>query len=204
MTSKPRQLQREQPFSIFDKSRECRFSGFVVLPWLYVFRNDYLRLVMSTISKRKDKRFDIEAYYRNESTTFWFGLLIIGPIAKYFDLVHKNCIASKSFSFWPKNSGTKQTNLIWSGYYPRQSRTFLFNPKTNRSKQNILIWSAYYQNESKRFWIGPLIIGTKAKQFDLLRIISAKMTLFKKGIDSLALSSLLKSWKICRLRRIHS
>jgi hypothetical protein len=27
-------------------------------------------VVMSTISKRKDKRFDIEAYYRNESKTF--------------------------------------------------------------------------------------------------------------------------------------
>ncbi len=25
------------------------------------------------LSKRKDKRFDIEAYYRNESKKFWFG-----------------------------------------------------------------------------------------------------------------------------------
>ncbi len=98
-------------------------------------------LVMSTISKRKDKRFDIEAYYRNESKTFWFGLLTIGTKAKHFDLVHKKLFCTKSFLFWPKKSGTKQSNLIWSGKCPRQSRTFPFNPKTNRSKQNILIWS---------------------------------------------------------------
>jgi hypothetical protein len=116
--------------------------------------------------------------------------LVIGTKAKHFDLVCllserkqniliwyiKHCIASRSFSFRPKNSGTKQSNLIWSGNCLRQSRTFLFNPKTNRSKQNILIWSSYYQNESKTFWFGPLIIGTKAKQFNLLRIISAKTT----------------------------
>ena len=40
----------------------------VVLPTTCVCSQ--CRLVMSTISKRKDKRFDIEAYYRNESKTF--------------------------------------------------------------------------------------------------------------------------------------
>jgi hypothetical protein len=44
---------------------------------------------MSTISKRKDKRFDIEAYYWNESKTFWFGPLTIGTKAKHIDLVQK-------------------------------------------------------------------------------------------------------------------
>ncbi len=81
-------------------------------------------------------------------------------------------IASKSFPFWPKNSGTKQSNLIWSGNCLGQNRTFLYNPKTNRSKQNVLIWSTYYQNKSKTFRFVPLIAGTKAKQFDLLRILS--------------------------------
>jgi hypothetical protein len=97
---------------------------------------------MSTISKRKDKRSDIEAYYRNESKTFWFGLLTIGTKAEHIDLFKKNCIASRSFPFCSKNSGTKQSNLIWSGNSLRQSRTFLFNPKTNRSKQKVFIWSA--------------------------------------------------------------
>jgi hypothetical protein len=44
---------------------------------------------MSTISKRKDKRSDIEAYYRNESKTIGFGPLTIGTKAKHFDLVWK-------------------------------------------------------------------------------------------------------------------
>jgi hypothetical protein len=44
---------------------------------------------MSTISKRKDKCSDIEAYYRNESKTFWFGPLTIGTKAKHIDLVQK-------------------------------------------------------------------------------------------------------------------
>jgi hypothetical protein len=44
-------------------------------------------LVMSTISKRKDKSFDIEAVYRNESKTFWFGPLAFGTKAKHIDLV---------------------------------------------------------------------------------------------------------------------
>ncbi len=42
---------------------------------------------MSTISKRMQKRSDIEAYYRNESKTFWFGPLKIGTEAERFGLV---------------------------------------------------------------------------------------------------------------------
>ncbi len=79
-------------------------------------------------------------------------------------------IASKSFPFWPKNSGRKQSNLIWSGNCLGQKRMFLYNPKSYRSKQNVLIWSTYYRNESKTFWFGPLIVGTKAKQFAFARV----------------------------------
>ena len=35
-------------------------------------------------SKRKHKRFDIEAYYRNKTNTFLFGPLIIGTKAERF------------------------------------------------------------------------------------------------------------------------
>jgi hypothetical protein len=44
-------------------------------------------IVMSTISKRKQKRSDIDAYYRNESKTFWFGPLKVGTEAERFGLV---------------------------------------------------------------------------------------------------------------------
>jgi len=70
---------------------------------------------MSTISKLKDKRFDIEAYYRNESKTFRFGLLTIGTKAKHFDLVHKNLYCKQIIfvlaqKFWDE---AKQFDLVW-------------------------------------------------------------------------------------------
>jgi hypothetical protein len=97
--------------------------------------------------ERKDKRFNIEAYYRNESKTFWFGSLTIGTKAKHINLVQRIFYCEQIFSvltqnFWDK---AKQFDLV------RQSRTFLFNPKTYRSKQKVLIWFAYYWNESKTF-----------------------------------------------------
>ncbi len=62
-------------------------------------------LVMSTISKRKQKRSDIEAYYRNESKTFWFGPLKIGAEAERFGLVRiflyqKQFVSLLAHRFW--------------------------------------------------------------------------------------------------------
>ena len=62
-------------------------------------------LVMSTISKRKQKRSDIEAYYRNESKTFWFGPLKIGTEAERFGLVRiflyqKQFVSVLAHRFW--------------------------------------------------------------------------------------------------------
>ncbi len=70
---------------------------------------------MSTISKRKDKPFDIEAYYRNESKKFWFGLLTIGTKAKHIDLFQKKFYCEKIVSvlaqkFWDE---VKQFDLAW-------------------------------------------------------------------------------------------
>jgi len=84
--------------------------------------------------------------------------LIIGTKAKRFDLVRLRserkqnalvwseffCIKSSSFPFWPKSSGTKRTNLIWSRNCLRRSGTFLCNKKTYRSKQKVLISFPYY------------------------------------------------------------
>ncbi len=70
---------------------------------------------MSTILKRKDKRFDIEAYYRNEGKTFWFSPLTIGTKSKHIDLVQKNFSCEQIFSilaqkFWDE---VNQFNLVW-------------------------------------------------------------------------------------------
>ncbi len=88
-------------------------------------------VVMSTI--RKQKRSDIEAYYRNESKTIWFGLLKIRTEAERFGLVRiflhqKQFVSVLAHRFWDE---ANQFDLVC-----------LFS----ELKQNILIWSAYYQN----------------------------------------------------------
>jgi hypothetical protein len=70
---------------------------------------------MSTISKRKDKRSDIEAYYRSESKTFWFGLLTIGTKAEHIDLFQKIFYCEQIVyvlfqKFWDE---AKQFDLVW-------------------------------------------------------------------------------------------
>jgi hypothetical protein len=69
---------------------------------------------MSTISERKHKRFDIEAYYRNESKTFRFGPFTNGTKAKHFDWVQNHFYCKQIFSvlaqkFWDK---AEQFNLV--------------------------------------------------------------------------------------------
>jgi hypothetical protein len=60
-------------------------------------------LVMSTIPKRKHKRSDIEAYYRNKTKTFLFGPHTIGTKAKHFDLVQNSfLLQANRFCFGPK------------------------------------------------------------------------------------------------------
>jgi hypothetical protein len=64
-------------------------------------------LVMSMISKQKQKRSDIEANYRNKSKTFWFGPLKIGTEAERFGLVRiflyqKQCVSVFTHRFWDK------------------------------------------------------------------------------------------------------
>ncbi len=60
---------------------------------------------MSTILKRKQKRSDIEAYYQNESKTFWFGPLKIGTEAERFGFVQiflyqKQFVSVLAHKFW--------------------------------------------------------------------------------------------------------
>jgi hypothetical protein len=69
---------------------------------------------MSTKSKRKDKRFDIEAYYRNESKTFRFGPLTIGTKTNQIDLVQRifyceQIVSVLAQNFWDE---AKQFDLV--------------------------------------------------------------------------------------------
>jgi|LakMenE01Jun11ns_1017448.scaffolds.fasta_scaffold9474344_1 hypothetical protein len=108
-------------------------------------------------------------------------IFTIGTKAKHFDLVQKIYIASRSFPFLPKNSGTKQSNLIWSVNCLRQCRMILFKLKTNieakgfdlvrllsERKQNILIWSKLIFYASRSFSVLAQKFWDEAKQFDLV------------------------------------
>jgi hypothetical protein len=64
---------------------------------------------MSTIPKRKHKRFDIEAYYWNESKTFSFGPLFIETKAKPEKFVSQ----ADRVCFGPKLLG--RSTAIWFG-----------------------------------------------------------------------------------------
>ncbi len=136
---------------------------------------------MSTISKRKQKRSYIEAYYWNESKTFWFGPLKIGTEAEGFGLV-RIFLYQKQFV-----SVLARSEPIWFGpeiVWGEAERSYVIKTLIDRSKgfdlvplllerkQNILIWSAFFQNWSKIFWFGLLIIGTKAKRFYLVCLLS--------------------------------
>ncbi len=88
---------------------------------------------MSTISKRKHKGFDIEAYYRNESKTFLFGTLTIGTKAKHFDLVPKKFFCKQSVSllalkFWNE---AKQFDLVWKLSKAKKNTFYLIQKVTD-------------------------------------------------------------------------
>jgi hypothetical protein len=70
-------------------------------------------LVMSTKSKRKHKRSDIEAKDRSETKTF---LCVPEPKVERF--------------YIPKNLEQNQNFLMWSNFFFSKSKTLLFNPKT--------------------------------------------------------------------------
>jgi hypothetical protein len=55
--------------STYDYSNSA-LSNYTNSTYTYYPYDDCSYVVMSTISKRKQKRSDIEAYYRNESKTF--------------------------------------------------------------------------------------------------------------------------------------
>ncbi len=121
-------------------------SGAYFTPWS--------GLVMSTIPKRKHKRSDIKANYRNK--TKHFDLVRILSEQKQNILIWSKIIfiASRSFLFWSKNSGTKQSNLTWFAYYWNKSKTFWFGPKMFLSQANRF-------RLAQKFWY-------EAKQFDLV------------------------------------
>jgi hypothetical protein len=105
--------------------------------------------VMSTKSKRKHKRSDIEAKDRNKTKTFW---CVPEPKVERFYLFQKFWDKTKTFwcvpifilqkqnvSIYSKNFGTKPKLFDVFQLFFSKSKTLLFNPKNFEQNQNVLI-----------------------------------------------------------------
>ncbi len=90
---------------------------------------------MSTKSKRKHKRSDIEAKDRNETKTF-----------DVFQNLRWNV------SIYSKNFGTKPKLFDVFQLFFSNSKTFLFVPKFFEQNQNFLMCSNFYLAKAKRYY----------------------------------------------------
>jgi hypothetical protein len=105
--------------------------------------------VMSTKSKRKHKRSDIEAKDRNKTKTFW---CVPEPKVERFYLFQKFWDKTKTFwcvpifilqkqnvSIYSKNFGTKPKLFDVFQLFFSKSKTLLFKPTNFEQNQNVLI-----------------------------------------------------------------
>jgi hypothetical protein len=112
---------------------------------------------------RKHKHFDIEAYYRNKTKTFWFGPLFIGTKAERFNLFQKifeieserfgdflslktkpelnriNLLSHRNVSIYLGFRGNQPELLRTISNFFYQFGTFLFAPSYSGTKQNFFI-----------------------------------------------------------------
>ncbi len=140
-------------------------------------------------SKRKLKRFDIEAYYRNKNKMFWFGPLIIGTKAELFNLFQNDLKSNRNVSafFKVQKRNQNETNLIsyriktflytyasdetkrnFCELFPKiftSSESFCLLQPAQESKQNFCIFKKWYQNKTKTLQIVPEFSKDKIKLF---------------------------------------
>ncbi len=132
---------------------------------------------MSTISKRKYKRFDIEAYYRNKSKIFWFGPLTIGTKAKHFYLVphffRKQIVSILAQKFWDE---AKQFDMIWDIVLGKVERYYLIQNLIDQSKTFDLV-----RLLSERKYNTPLTISYKTKTDNFCQVSSKNCCKYKKS-----------------------
>ena len=129
-------------------------------------------LVMSTISKRKQKCFDIEAYYRiwssynrNKTKTFWFGPLTFGTKSERFCLLQT---AQES----------KQNVCILKKWKQNETKTFQIAPGFFKDKTKLLIVSRNFWKLTRTKAFEPKFSSTDRKCFVPIQIFVSKTNLF--------------------------
>ncbi len=118
-TPKKRQLRPEMYFATKIKKAPANSRNAVV--------------VMSTITKRKYKRSDIEAYYRNETKTFW---CVPKKEVERFYLVQKLGNEIITFLFVPEPFKSKSWRFYVVYKLWNKTKTFWCVPKFLKQKQN--------------------------------------------------------------------
>ncbi len=113
---------------------------------------------MSTKSKRKQKRSDIEAKDQNKTKTFW-------------------CVSESKverFSLFQK-FGTKPKLFYVFQLFFSKSKTFLFIPKILEQNQNFLMCSNFFLAEAKRYYLIQKL-RNRTKTFGFSSLISKNKT----------------------------
>ena len=120
---------------------------------------------MSADSKRKHKRFDIEAYYRNKTKTFWFGTLIIGTKSERFCLLQT---AQES----------KQNVFIFKKLYQNETKMLQIAPGFFKYKKKLFscLQKIWKRTRTKAF--GPQFSGTDRKRFVSIQNFVSKTNIF--------------------------
>ncbi len=90
------------------------------------------------------------------------------------EISNVNDIETKGQTFRYRSllSERKQNVLVWSAYYRNKSKTYWFGPKNSLMRANCFRFGPKSLGRSKAIWFGSLIIGTKAKCFDLFCLLS--------------------------------
>ena len=134
------------------------------------------------ISKQKHKRFDIEAYYRNNTKTLWFGPLIFGTKAERFSLFQNYLAIFLKF----KNETRMKPSYFIIGskcfHTPRlqskQKGTFVNNFQIFLPVWNVFVCSKLLRNQNRTKAFGPKFSRTDWKRFVSIQNFVSKTIIF--------------------------
>jgi hypothetical protein len=130
------------------------------------------------------EHFDIKAYFRNKTKTFWFDPLIIGTKAEPFNLFqnylksNQNVLAffkvqkQNRIETFPYTYASWETKQNFCELFPNfftSSERFCLLQAAQESKQNFCIFKKWYQNETKTLQIASGSFIDKTKRLDNLK-----------------------------------
>ncbi len=145
-------------------------------------------------SKRKHNRFDIEAYYRNKTKTFWFGPLTIGTKTERF-ILFQNYLKSNwnilAFVFslktkpeWNRVYFLPDRNVsIQLSFRGTKTELFYFQKIISKQNQNVLNCVRVFKRQNKTFTCSKKKLeSTRTKAFGPFFLVLMENVLFRSRI----------------------